>query len=401
MADFRPPGYEDDVILGGIPLRAIIQRRLNYLWNYSAVKSLVINMAKTLAMIYGAILRGIAPFTLDGKPVDFTNEYSDDSMTFVSDARNIFAHYTREEKSARFIASVTFNVKSFVGTLPPFQGKRLYNAQMILAVRYLQYVLSRPADHLFACALCECSILYSAGAQNWLGDLGVVINLIPINWTRPTWSPLGLDVASATPLIDDITMAVKLHVQDAIDMFPKGLLLRGRLYGDENGATVTEPLAYRLYLTVTALEHRKALTSLLLADSSLAKVHLRYMDVRGRRKQIPREWRYVASVWRILKIVSTHCWHVGRSNELINLRAIFWNKCGPGGELMGAIRTLAPKDIICRMLLSKCLVPILAVYSPDVLEVFEKVAMFIASKAYWYGKDALEDKRPRARQVKI
>lgn len=25
MADFRPPGYEDDVILGGIPLRAIIQ----------------------------------------------------------------------------------------------------------------------------------------------------------------------------------------------------------------------------------------------------------------------------------------------------------------------------------------------------------------------------------------
>lgn len=51
-------------------------------------------------------------------------------MTFVSDARNIFAHYAREEKSARFIANVTLNVESFVGTLPPFRGKRLYNAQV-------------------------------------------------------------------------------------------------------------------------------------------------------------------------------------------------------------------------------------------------------------------------------
>lgn len=62
----------------------------------------------------------------------------------------------------------------------------------------------------------------------------MVINLIPLNWTRPTGSQLVLDVASAAPLIDDTAMPVKLHVQDAIDT--KGLLLRGRLHSDENGA---------------------------------------------------------------------------------------------------------------------------------------------------------------------
>ncbi|KZP22953.1 hypothetical protein FIBSPDRAFT_696257, partial [Athelia psychrophila] len=259
-------------------------------------------------------------------------------------------HYARKEKSARSIANVTFSVESFVGTLPPFQGKRLFNARVdphltagcevaldvdmrllaplqkvqhtflqrliglnpkamrafcfsetgvlplayrriILAARYLQYVLSRPADHLVACALRECELMYSQCAPNWLGDLGVVINRMPAYWTRPLWSPLGLDVESVTLLIADITLAAKSHVQNAIDESSKGSLLHGRLHNDENGDAVAEPIAFRLYLSVTNPGHRRALAGLLLADSPLADTQLRYADGRGRRKKIPHEWR--------------------------------------------------------------------------------------------------------------
>lgn len=83
------------------------------------------------------------------------------------------------------------------------------------------------------------------------------------------------------------------------------------------------------------------------------------------------------------------------SKELINLRTVFWSKCGPSSELFGAIRALLPKDIPHRMLLSKRLVPILAEYSLDVLKVSEEAAMFVASGMYRYGQDAPEDRGPR------
>ncbi|KZP03236.1 hypothetical protein FIBSPDRAFT_692711, partial [Athelia psychrophila] len=310
MADFCPPKDVDDVVLGGVPLGAIIQaddialpslsiaglqRKMDYTWQYSGVKFLVINMTKTLVMIQGPIPRGICPFTLNGQPVGFTNEYAYVGLTFVSDAPNIFArHYAKKEKAARSVANVLFSLEAFIGALPPLQGKRLYSARVdphltsacevsldvdmrllkplqkiqhtylqrliglnpkamrafcfsesgvlplayrriILAVRYLQYVLSREPHHLVACALRECEIMYAAGAPCWLGDLGVVVNRMPINWTRTAWSPLAMDVESASLLIDEITKAAGLHVQDAIDASSKGSLLRGRLHVDENG----------------------------------------------------------------------------------------------------------------------------------------------------------------------
>lgn len=476
MSDFCPPADEDDVNLGGVPLGAIIQaddvalpslsprglqRKMNYMWDYSAVTFLVINMTKTLAMIQGPIPRNIMPFTLNGKPVNFTNEYSYVGMTFVSDARNIFAkHYARKEISARSIANVTFSVESFVGSLPPFQGKRLYNARVdphltagcevaldvdmallkplqkvqhtymqrliglnpramrafcfsetgvlplayrriILAVRYLKYVLARPPHHLVACALRECELLYLAGAPSWLGDLAVVINRIPTYWTRPLWSPLGLDVEAAALLIEDITMAAKLHVQDAIDDSSKGLLLHGRLHTDENGDTVTEPIAFRLYLSVTDPRHRKALASLLLADSLLAEAQLRLADPRARRKKIPRDWRLCRFCMTDVEDPLHALFSCDGSSDLIALRTGLWLKCGVIGEPMNAARTLSPNDILQRMLLSKRLVPILAEYSFNVLKVFELADMFIASEAYWIGQDGGDAKRATALDVML
>ncbi|KZP09142.1 hypothetical protein FIBSPDRAFT_1051955 [Athelia psychrophila] len=114
---------------------------------------------------------------------------------------------------------------------------------------------------------------------------------MPAYWTRPLWSPLGLDVESVTLLIADITLAAKSHVQNAIDESSKGSLLHGRLHNDENGDAVAEPIAFRLYLSVPNPGHRRALAGLLLADSPLADTQLRYADGRGRRKKIPHEWQ--------------------------------------------------------------------------------------------------------------
>lgn len=396
------------------------------------------------------------PFTLNGNPVGFTNEYCYVGMTFVSDARNIFAqHYAKKEKSARSIANVTFSLEAFVGSLPPLQGKRLYNSRvdphltagcevaldvnmnllkplqqiqhtfmqrliglnpramrafcfsetgilplayrrLILAVRYLQYILSRPPDHLVACALRECELLYLAGAPNWLGDLGVVINRMPINWTRPVWSPVGLDTESIALLIESITTAAKWHVQDAIEVSSKGLLLRNRLHNDDDGAAVSEPIAFRLYLSVTAPKHRKALAGLLLADSPLADAQLRYSDRRGRHKKIPLEWRLCRLCMMDVEDTLHALFRCGGSQELTLLRASIRQECVSSGEFKEGLQTLTPSDIFHRMLISKRLVPILAEYAYDVVRIFEKEPMFKASEAYWFGQTAPEDERRNA-----
>lgn len=433
---------------------------MDYTWHYSGVKFVVINMTKTLVMIQGAIPRGLRPFTLNGEPVGFTNEYAYVGLTFVSDSSNIFArHYVKKEKSARAIANIIFSVESFIGALPPLHGKRLYNARVdphltaacevsldvdmrllkplqkvqltylqrliglnpramrafcfsetgvlplayrriILAVRYLQYILSREPDHLVACALRECEIMYAAGAPCWLGDLGVVVNRIPLNWTQAVWSPIGLDVESAAVLISGITQAAGLHVQDVIDTSSKGSLLHGRLHIDENGAAAPEPIAFRLYLTVVAPKHRKALSGMLLADSRLAETQLRYADTRGRRKRIPHDWRLCRLCMNDVEDTLHALFVCGGSNDLLALRANLWEKCAVESTAHG-LQRLTPREAFHRMLLDTHLVPILAKYCYDVLAVFGKTDMFVASEAYWYGQEDVDVVRPTALDVML
>lgn len=87
--------------------------------------------------------------------------------------------------------------------------------------------------------------------------------------------------------------------------------------------------------------------------------------------------------WRLCRFLRGGCRDVlfacGGSTESGAARAILWMKCDFNDEPMAAIRSLAPKDILHCMLLSKRLLPILAESSFDVLKVFEKTNIIVAS----------------------
>ncbi|KZP34742.1 hypothetical protein FIBSPDRAFT_881225 [Athelia psychrophila] len=110
---------------------------MDYMRDYSAAKFLVIDIPKILTVIQGAIPRGLAPFAPNGIPASFINE-------------------SLRQEGARPIVNAAFSVESFGETRPPFQGK-CYSMQewirIIPAVRYLQYVPSRPADPPMLCAV--------------------------------------------------------------------------------------------------------------------------------------------------------------------------------------------------------------------------------------------------------
>jgi hypothetical protein len=95
------------------------------------VNFLLVNAIKTLTMIFGPIPVDVCSFHFNGVPIGFTDEYTYVGVTFASNFRNIFAkQYTVKALKARTIANSVFSIEYSVGSLPPLQGKHLYNARV-------------------------------------------------------------------------------------------------------------------------------------------------------------------------------------------------------------------------------------------------------------------------------
>ena len=96
---------------------------------------------------------------------------------------------------------------------------------LILALKYLLYILSLPQPHLTHCAFHECELLHAAAKPSWLGDLVVVLGHLP--YTPPVYDPLLLTEASVTKIITDVNLSMCLHLDTAINSLSKGQLLYG------------------------------------------------------------------------------------------------------------------------------------------------------------------------------
>ena len=94
---------------------------------------------------------------------------------------------------------------------------------LILAPKYLQYILPLPASHIAHCAFRECGLLHAAGKPSWLGDLAVAIGRLPCG--PPVWNPLLATEDSVTKLIADIKVSMNAHVDSVIVSSSKGRLL--------------------------------------------------------------------------------------------------------------------------------------------------------------------------------
>jgi hypothetical protein len=112
--------------------------------------------------------------------------------------------------------------------------------------------------------------LYRKSIPSWFGDLAIVICCI--SYQTPPFDPLALTIESATTLLDNVTLSMKLHIDNAIVASSKGHLEY------DNGQLIHQSLQFQCYLHVTIPTYQKSLIQLLLSDHKLAEASFRYSE---------------------------------------------------------------------------------------------------------------------------
>lgn len=354
-------------------------------------------------------------------------------VTFTSTATNIFAnHYINKAVKARSVANVTFCLESFIGSLPPADGKRIYNARIdphltsgcevsldvnmhllaplqkiqhtfirrliglnpramcavlfsetgilplayrriLLALRYLLYVCALPSNHLAHCALRECQALHRENRPSWLGDLMVVLRRIPY-LRMDSFSPLTITTVSVTALIDNITASLQAHIDSTLLDASKARLLFGRMERNGDGMLVHDSLRLRHYLRVTVPDHRKALAGLLLSDNILADSQLRYTE--RHRPAMPRHLRLCRFCLSEVEDATHALFVCVASDELLHLTSAFWVSIK--GKFPALVRADSDASTaMSRLMACHPAVNEVAWFAHKVLGIYKKTNMFV------------------------
>lgn len=334
--------------------RASMQDHVNYFAHWCARKGLKPNVSKTKAMCFGplpTISLADQPFTLNGEDIEWVRKYKYTGVTITSVEADIFAcHYWEKATSAQRIANVTFAMESMIGVLPPRDARILYLARidayltsacdvaidvhalhlwelekiqirfirrllrlqrrsmyhilysetglmplryrrLILALRFLAYLISLPAHHYARCAFEDSLDLARNAKSGWVGDL-----LNALHGLDPNSDALVLDVHSeitaetVATLIKAVEESCDAWVRTVLDTSPKTWLLKDRVERYKNGSTDKRAVLFRHYLRIHIPSHRSAFLNLLVSNHSLAVERLRWQS-RTRPYAVPREWR--------------------------------------------------------------------------------------------------------------
>ncbi|KAJ3910773.1 hypothetical protein F5877DRAFT_87070, partial [Lentinula edodes] len=157
--------------------------------------------------------------------------------------------------------------------------------RVILALRYLIYLINLPRNHYASLALHENHNMRASGIPCWLSDLDWVIQHLPgCSLSLP---PLPIiSEESILALIKSITAETNSRLQTEIDYSNRLALLQHRLEPQKTGPNKLITRTLRHYLThVYKSHHRLSLTRLLCGDmvpitfhSSPARIHSLNLD---------------------------------------------------------------------------------------------------------------------------
>jgi hypothetical protein len=115
----------DDILLFSISTRGL-QAKLVTLKNWCARNFILINMVKTIILIFGKIPRPIPEFALGSTTLE---KYV--GVTFRTDAQNILeARYKAKARTARWCGHRIMTVEDMTGRLTPKELKELYMARV-------------------------------------------------------------------------------------------------------------------------------------------------------------------------------------------------------------------------------------------------------------------------------
>ncbi|KLO05044.1 hypothetical protein SCHPADRAFT_839832 [Schizopora paradoxa] len=455
MSDFDPPSHVADITLSGISIAnteqaddmalfstdaLAVQGKMNYVYKWGAKKFLQIHKVKTVGMAYHLKPSQPLPIiTLAGTPLSWVSTYTYVGVTFSNIGKNIFAkHYDEKSRKARCVAGATLGLESYIGVVPPKQGKQLYMARIdphltfgcevvidvqnsglkqlqnvqhtyirrmlrlnprsmrailhtetgimpiayrrvLLALKYLIYLTSLPNNHYARCALQEAINLSENSAQSWYTELVQAIEKLQerakINVTLPVLSG-QMSNQEILDLIKAIEHMCDAYLQVLIDKSPKTELLRGRLERDDKGNYIVKTMHFRHYLYVKIPRHWMALTGLLLSDNILAMEQLRRAT--RNRPRYPQHLR----ICRLCKNDIEDPIHalfvcIG-SEQLISLRKQFIKDLISKASYLKTSQCMAnPKELFECIYADKRLVETLARYAFRMLKIFNAVPLFL------------------------
>ncbi|KAJ3724633.1 hypothetical protein C8R42DRAFT_457443 [Lentinula raphanica] len=147
--------------------------------------------------------------------------------------------------------------------------------RIILALRYLIYVLALPPDHYAHLSLRESSRLREAGERSWLSDLDWAIQHLPgSSLSLPSLQTLSTTPESITDLTKNIVSCSMTSLQHFIDNSSRLAFLQGRREPHKDGTKSHSVSTLRHYLTqVRNPAHRVTLTRLLCGDLTPVTFH--------------------------------------------------------------------------------------------------------------------------------
>ncbi|KDR75593.1 hypothetical protein GALMADRAFT_489789 [Galerina marginata CBS 339.88] len=311
-------------------------------------------------------------------------------ITFTSTHRCIFAqHYLNKASTARSVMYSTLAMESFVGSLPVHEGLQLYMARVdphlvsgcevsvdvddsllavleavqlhflrrilglhdrsmravlftetgvmplkyrriILALRYIIYLLSLPHTHYARAAFDDSIDLWSRQQSSWVGDLQVVLHRLPVP-VNFVCHHVG-NPATIVELVELVKRSCLQTLYDDVFSSDRAYLLWG------SRPPLHASLRMSGYLRAVVVDaHRKALTQLLCSGHSLAVEVLRY---RSRyRLVVPRQYRLCRFCHGQIEDEVHALFHCPGSLPLQDARKDFFM----------ALRSISPKWLVCFM----------------------------------------------------
>ncbi|KAJ7724995.1 hypothetical protein DFH07DRAFT_1003465, partial [Mycena maculata] len=153
--------------------------------------------------------------------------------------------------------------------------------RLILALRYLGYLVNLAATHYAKAALEDSYQLYLKGCQGYWMDLVYALQSLQFPVTLPALPELTPE--RCTALTKEVHIAAMRHLDAEVNSSTRLYMLHDRLelLEDEPPKKITVFLRHYLVLVVNA-KHRKALTRLLVSQHPLAVERMRYKQRRHR-----------------------------------------------------------------------------------------------------------------------
>ncbi|EJD33631.1 hypothetical protein AURDEDRAFT_32692, partial [Auricularia subglabra TFB-10046 SS5] len=337
----------DDIVLFATS-RAALQAKLDAFYKWCCDAFLRINNKKSWWTALGCALRDpqSVSFSIGGQVVDPKTTETYVGMKITSEKRDMFAEHGRSKAgNAHALASTIFAIidrlclqcppttacRLYAAIIDPHlthgcdvspdstkratlqleraqnlylrkllrAGKRCSTAALFtetgiwpiryrradLLVRYLGYLLQRPAGDYARLALADSMELFRSGKQSWYGDVHKALLQLPFA------IDLGPDPIEDSGDIDAVRDLIKESMRDFLRTRgaanPKMQLVQRRPAHNcvSTGVYGTAPvMEFRAYLKIPIPEHRTALTRLLLSTHELAIERLRWQGVaRGER----------------------------------------------------------------------------------------------------------------------